>query len=124
MMTSLLTSRRTSLAFLLSLALAPGAARAAMAIEGDWVGEDDKGGTVRLTIAHGEILQFDAPGLADRTNGDKVSRAIKSARFSRDGRGVDFAFSGGRVAARLDREFLRVVVRNSLGGAAFTLGRI
>jgi hypothetical protein len=112
------------LAFVLSLAAAPGAARAAMAIEGDWVGEDDRGRTVRLTIAHGEILQFDAPGVAGPRNGDKPSRAIKSARFSRDGRGVDFAFTGGRATARLVGEFLRVVVRNSLGETAFTLGRI
>jgi len=123
-MTSLLTSRRTSLAFLLSLALAPGAARAAMAIEGDWGGEDNKGGAVRLTIAHGEILQFDASGVAAPENGGKPSRAIKSARFSRDGRGVDFVFTGGRATAHLKGEFLRLIIRNSRGETAFTLGRV
>ena len=116
-MTPILTSRRMVLAFALSLAAFPGAARAAMAIEGDWVGEDDKGRAVRLTIAHGEILQFDAPGVS----GPKDGRGVK---LSRDGRGVDFTFAGGRATARLEGESLRVVIWNSLGKTAFSLGRI
>jgi hypothetical protein len=66
-----------ALAFALSLAASPGVARAAMAIEGDWVGEDGKGRTVRLTVARGKILQFDAPGVSD------LPRWITSVRCSR-----------------------------------------
>jgi hypothetical protein len=123
-MASKLTSRRMALAFMLSLAASPGVAQAARAIEGDWVGEDGKGRTVRLTIAHGEILQFDASGVSDPKDVLNAPRLIRSVRFSRDGRGVAFAFVGRRATARLDGEFMRVVIRDSLGQTAFTLGRI
>jgi hypothetical protein len=123
-MASKLTSRRMALAFMLSLAASPGVAQAARAIEGDWVGEDGKGRTVRLTIAHGEILQFDASGVSDPKDAPNARRLIRSVRFWRDGRGVAFAFAGGRATAHLDGEVLRVVIRDSLGQTAFTLGRI
>ncbi|WP_158814474.1 hypothetical protein [Methylocapsa sp. S129] len=122
-MPSIFASRRMALAFALSLAVLPGAARAATAIEGDWVGEDDKGRTVRLTVAHSKILQFAVAGAADPED-VKAPRRIKSVRFSRDGRRVELTFVGGRVEAHLDSELLRGIIWDSLGKTAFALGRI
>ena len=123
-MSPISVSRRTGLAFALMVAARPRLALAAMAIEGDWAGEDEKRRVVRLTILNGMVVFFsvtsdDRPAAPDRA----VPRILR-AKFTRDGRGVEFIFDRGRVRARLDGDLLRGVIWDSLGETAFAVGLI
>ena len=117
-------SRRTALAFALIVAARPRLALAAMAIDGDWVGEDEKRRFVRLTILNGKVVFFSATS-DNRPGGlDRAAPRILRAKFSRDARGVEIVFEGGRVKARLDGDLLRGVIWDSLGETTFAVGLI
>jgi hypothetical protein len=123
-MPSIAVSRRTILTFALTVAARPRLALAAIAIEGDWVGEDDKRRVVRLTILSGKVVFFCATS-DNRPGGlDRAAVRILRAKFARDGRGVDIVFDGGRVKARLNGDWLRGAIWDSLGETAFSVSLI
>ena len=114
-MSPIALSRRAALAIAL---IAPARARlalAATAIDGDWVGEDEKRRVVRLTILNGKVVFFSTT--SDNTPGglDRAARRIHRAKFSRDARSVEIVFEGGRAKARLDGDLLRGVIWDLLG---------
>ena len=123
-MSPITVSRRTALAFALIVAARPRLALAAMAIDGDWVGEDEKRRLVRLMIVNGKVVFFSATS-DNRPGGlDRAAPRILRAKFSRDARGVEIVFEGGRVKARLDGDLLRGVIWDSLGETTFAVGLI
>jgi hypothetical protein len=123
-MPSIGVSRRTTLAFALIVAARPRLALAAMAIEGDWVGEEDKRRVVLLTILTGKVVFFSATS-DNRLGGlDRAAVRILRAKLSPDGRGVHIVFDGGCAKARLDGDWLCGVIWDSLGETAFSVSLI
>jgi hypothetical protein len=118
-------SRRTLVALALCFATNVAGAQTGMAVEGDWVGEDDHRRVIRVTIARGRVLflgvQDDA--LVDLTAGGR-NRAASHVSFSADGRALSFDFAGGRFAARRDGDSLKGSLREKGRGATFLLGLI
>jgi hypothetical protein len=87
-MPSIAVSRRTLLAFAVTVAARPRLTLAAIAIEGDWVGEDDKRRVVRLTILSGKVVFFCAtsdnkPCGLDRAAGADPASNVRPRRVGR-----------------------------------------
>ncbi len=80
------------MAFALTVAARPRLALAAMGIEGDWVGEDDKRRAVRLTILAGKVVFFAATSENRPGGQERAAVRTRRAKFSGDGQGVDIIF--------------------------------
>ena len=118
-------SRRTLCALALSLAAGAATARTAMPVEGDWVGEDDHGRVIRVTIARGRVLflGLQNEALVDTTHVGQ-NRPATDVAFSADGRTIAFDFAGGRFAAHRNGEKLDGALNEQGGAATFSLGVI
>jgi hypothetical protein len=115
-------SRRTFGALALSLATGAATARTATPVEGDWVGEDDRGRAVRVTIARGRVLFL---GLQNRalvdTTREGLNRPATHVAFSADGRAISFDFAGGRFAAHRNGEKLDGALHEKGDATTFSL---
>ena len=118
-------SRRTLCAVVLSLATGAATAKTAMALEGDWVGEDDRGRVVRVTIARGRVLflGLQNEALVDMTP-EGLNRPATHVAFSADGRAITFDFADGSFAAHRNGEKLDGALHEKGGGSTFSLGLI
>ena len=118
-------SRRTLCAIALSLATGVATAKTAMPVDGDWVGEDDHGRVVRVTITRGRVLflGLQNEALVDMTSAG-LNRPATHVAFSADGRAVTFDFADGRFAAHRNGEKLDGALHEKGGAATFSLGLI
>ena len=118
-------SRRMLLALVLSYATDVACAQTALAVEGDWVGEDDVRRVIRVTIARGRVLflGLQNEAVVDMTTGGP-NRPATQVSFSPDGRAVSFDYPGGRFEARRDGDSLKGSLRERRGVAKFSLGLI
>ena len=118
-------SRRTLCAVVLSLATGAATAKTAMALEGDWVGEDDRGRVVRVTIARGRVLflGLQNEALVDMTP-EGLNRPATHVAFSADGRAITFDFADGSFAAHRNGEKLDGALQEKGGATTFSLGLV